>query len=227
MFLCYFDENSRTSRALTDVPGSSSSRVGLQSGSRAPPQRGSDRRRYAEGGSPSVGGLTHGGNLYHETVRVPLLLYLPGENAQPGRVSSHVTTLDVVPTLRGLLGLPASDQDQGKDLLAEGARPPVLGLLAGKSGQHSLEGDLRSIVMGDHRLIALEGGTVELYDIKADPLERIDLAEEFPEIVTELLQELDRVERSAPVYPHTTRMPTPPTEAMLEHLRGIGYLGDD
>ena len=70
--------------------------------------------------------LTHGQNLYYETVRVPFFLYLPDEGAPRGRVSSQVGTIDVVPTLRRLLGLSDSDQDQGRDLLAGVPRGPVL-----------------------------------------------------------------------------------------------------
>jgi len=173
------------------------------------------------------GDLTHGQNLYAETVRVPLLLHLPGESALRGRVTAHVTTLDVVPTLRGLLQLPPSIQDQGQDLLAPGPVQPVFSFLAGKSGQHALAGDLASVVVGDHRLIALDGGRVELYDLATDPLERDDLSAELPELVAELLQELDRVQASSRAYPRATRLPEPPSETMLEHLRGIGYLGDE
>ncbi len=104
-------------------------------------------------------------------------------------------------------------------------RQPVFGILEGKSGQHELDADLRSIIVGDHRLIAQDGGRVELYDLANDPLERIDLADELPDVVAKLLRELDGIERSAPRYTRTTRLPPPPDEAMLEHLRGIGYLG--
>lgn len=65
------------------------------------------------------------------------------------------------------------------------------------------------------------------YDVAADPGEHQDLAAERPEIVAALLEELTRIQRTAPRYPRTTRLPPPPSEAMLEHSSGIGYAGDD
>ncbi len=172
------------------------------------------------------GDLTHGQNLYCETVRVPLLVSVPGPDAPRGRVTANVSTLDVVPTLRRLLQLPPSRQDQGSDLLAPVEERPVVSFLAGKSGQHALDNDLRSIVLANHKLI-VQGESVELYDVAVDPLERSDVSERRPELVAELRRLLEQIERSAPAYPRTSRIPGPPSEAMLEHLRGIGYAGDD
>jgi choline-sulfatase len=175
------------------------------------------------------GDLTHGQNLYAETVRVPLLLYQPQPGARRGRVQANVSTLDIIPTLRQLIDLPPSQQDRGQDLLAAASVPrqPVLALLAGKSRNHSQDENLHSIVVGDLRLIAVEGGGAELYDIAGDPLETRDLAAERPDATRELLLELDRLQRSAPAYKHLARIPPPPSEAMREHLKGIGYAGDE
>jgi arylsulfatase A-like enzyme len=153
--------------------------------------------------------LTHGQNLYHETMRVPFFLHLPGEDAQPGRVTSHVSTLDVAPTLRRLLRLPASSQDQGQDLLADAARQPVIGVLEGKSGHQEIDIDLRSIVVDNHRLIKQSDGLVEPYDLANDPLERINLAKKLPEVAARLIQQLDQIEQSAPRYTLKTRIPPP------------------
>jgi len=89
------------------------------------------------------------------------------------------------------------------------ARAPALGVSAA------------SIVRANYRLIAGTSG------IEADPLEREDVAKERPDVVAELLQELERIEESAPAYPRATRIPAPPSDTLLEHLRGIGYVGGD
>jgi arylsulfatase A-like enzyme len=171
------------------------------------------------------GDLTHGQNLYGETVRVPLLLQLPA-GAKSGRVTVPVSTLDIVPTIRRALRLPDSEQDVGLDLLSDAKRNPVLGILEAKSGQHSLEDDLHSIVADNYRLITTVRGRAELYDLATDPWERTDLAEQLPDVRDALLRRLRRLERAAPRFQPAFLPPTKPSEALLEHLRGIGYLGD-
>jgi len=173
------------------------------------------------------GALTHGQNLYSETVRVPLFLSLPGDEPPSGRIEANVTTLDLVPTLRALLGLPASGQDQGRDLLREHDLRPILGHLAGKAADEEFDGELRSVVFGEYRLITSSDGRVELYDILLDPGETIDLAQEEPDVVEELLGVLDGSIEDAHVYPRATRIPGVASDAMLEHLSGIGYAGGD
>jgi arylsulfatase A-like enzyme len=171
------------------------------------------------------GDLTHGQNIYAETVRVPLFVHLPG-GARSGRVDTPVSTLDVVPTLRRLLGLPASEQDEGRDLLAARSVLPIHTSLEGKSGQHPLEDDLRSVARDDRRLIVRGDGSAQLYDISRDPLERADIAAGSPEVVAELRREIIGLGASARRYEHATCLPTPADAARLERLRAIGYLGD-
>jgi len=179
------------------------------------------------------GELTHGFDLHGESTRVPLLLHLPGA-ARSGRIAAPVSTLDVAPTLASLAGLPAlppgRDQFQGRDLLADGARPPVLGALEidpeGATGPRADQQTQASIVVGDHRLL-LSGDGARLYDLATDQLEQHDLAAERPDLVAELRAELERRRAEAPPYPRTRRLPdSGPSDSLLEHLRGIGYMGD-
>jgi arylsulfatase A-like enzyme len=171
------------------------------------------------------GDLTHGQNLYGETVRVPLLVHLPG-GERAGHVDAPVSTLDVVPTLRRLLGLTQADQDEGQDLLAATRGRPIHGILEGKSGQHPLDEDMRSIVVDEHRLIEWGDGRVELFDVANDPWERADLSVAQPDTVTELRRRLDLLEGAAPRFARARCDPPPIDDAMRERLQAIGYLGD-
>lgn len=173
------------------------------------------------------GALTHGQNLYSETVRVPLLLQLPGDHARSGRVTTHSSILDVPPTLMGFLQQPQLPQYVGHDLLADPSERPIIGVLEDESGRHPSEADLFSIVHEGHRLITTKGDASELYDMLSDPGEFYDLAERLPNTADQLLGDLLRVEEEAVRFPRTTRVPEEsPTEELLQHLKGIGYVGN-
>ena len=68
----------------------------------------------------------HGATLYDEIVQVPLILSAPGR-LEPGVVESQVRSVDLMPTLLELAGLPARETD-GESLLPaiEGDRPAMI-----------------------------------------------------------------------------------------------------
>ena len=62
------------------------------------------------------GTMTHGKSLYREELHVPLMIYLSGE--KPGRrISTNASTIDILPTVRALLGLPQDKSDEGMSLV--------------------------------------------------------------------------------------------------------------
>lgn len=60
--------------------------------------------------------MGHGYTLYREEIQVPLLIYLP-EKKIFKRISSNVSTIDILPTVRELVGLTSSKNDEGISLL--------------------------------------------------------------------------------------------------------------
>jgi arylsulfatase A-like enzyme len=60
--------------------------------------------------------MGHGKTLYREEIQVPLMVYLP-DNRQGKRISINASTLDILPTVRGLLGLEESEIDEGANLV--------------------------------------------------------------------------------------------------------------
>jgi tetratricopeptide (TPR) repeat protein len=78
---------------------------------------------------------------------------------------------------------------------------------------------VRGVETDTHRLIL--GPEAELYDVRADPGERHDIAEEQPELVHELSQLLETVGHESAEAGSSTPTMDPAT---VEQLRSLGYL---
>ena len=63
------------------------------------------------------GHMGHGKTLYREEIQVPLIIQYPGAS-RAGRIGCNVGTIDILPTIREIIGLPASPSDEGISLAA-------------------------------------------------------------------------------------------------------------
>ncbi len=124
----------------------------------------------------SVGhhGLFGKQNMYDHSVRVPLMVAGPG--IQPGTVESPVYLQDIMPTTLELAGVQKPAQVQFESLLpvlqgrSNGAYDAVYG------GYMNLQ---RMVIEGNYKLILYPKiQKVRLYNLKKDPEEMKDLAEE-------------------------------------------------
>lgn len=125
----------------------------------------------------------HGRELWESLVRVPLLVYVPGE--KPTRVPVKRSHIDLVPTLLELMGLPLPEtagELRGRSLLADMAvtdgrfeeRDVFIDMPAGPYNAAR-----RALVTGPTpgtKLIHFGGANYQLYDLAADPAEAHDLA---------------------------------------------------
>ncbi len=179
------------------------------------------------------------GLLYEEHIRVPLVLRGPGVPAGR-RFPGVVRTIDVVPTLLGLLGL--DEVARGAPLQGVDLRP----LWAGESESSSLVGYGESTsllayhspfprdvqdVKNDH-LFAITNeqwkyihhrfglAPDELYDLEADPGETTNLVDQQPDVVRELKAHL----LSMGVYPKKSETLGGMSAADVERLRSLGYI---
>ncbi|HLP58276.1 MAG TPA: sulfatase-like hydrolase/transferase, partial [Candidatus Deferrimicrobium sp.] len=59
---------------------------------------------------------TRFGDLSLGSFRVPLLIYAPGIIKEPGKISTVISELDVLPTLAGLIGKPYTNTTLGRDI---------------------------------------------------------------------------------------------------------------
>jgi arylsulfatase A-like enzyme len=121
------------------------------------------------------GGSEHGRTVYEEVIRVPLLMRWPGHVPAGVRIEPVVRLTDVAPTVLALIGLPVPPDRDGDALLplirGEPA-PPRVALT-----ENMLLAEERiGIRTADRKYVRWEDGREEVYDLNADPQERIDLA---------------------------------------------------
>ena len=171
----------------------------------------------------------HGTALYGETLNVPFVVSWPAVLG-PRRVTGRVSTLDLLPTLRGLLGLTSEAQHEGRDLssVLVGAEPEARPLYAHLSQTHPQlvrAGDellLRALIEEDWKLILSGHAEPELYQLRDDPRETKNLASEQPDRLQALRSRLEALEANARRF-EATRETTSLTEEEREHLQDIGY----
>ena len=166
--------------------------------------------------------LQHGHNLFDELIHVPLLIKPPaGREIELARLRERADTIvshiDVVPTVLDLLQLPALPGQRGQSLLDVGR------------GLHMAEGrrpfaDQDQLCLRDERyklVYHTEEERFFLYDLEADPDERVDV---FAQRVGErpdwpdLLREIARLG-----VPGSDGDAIDPE--LEEELRALGYLG--
>lgn len=113
----------------------------------------------------------HGTTLYDETLRVPLLIHVPG--ATPRRVSTPVSLVDLGPTILDLFGLPTPGAFMGGTLL------PLL-VEHGPAPTRPLAfeaGYKQALLLEDGTKIVrdLRYGVIEAFHLPSDPGERRNL----------------------------------------------------
>jgi arylsulfatase A-like enzyme/Flp pilus assembly protein TadD len=171
------------------------------------------------------GEAEHGVLMYESTLRVPLLLAGPGLPAG-AVVQAPVGLAELLPTLLGLLGVPAPQGLPGRDLgpAMRGTPFPADALYA-----ETLFGrlacrwaTLRGLTEGDWKLI--RGARTELFNLADDPGETRDRSQEEAPRAARLAEKLSAaVARMAPGGDHARSVPI--TAEQEERLRSLGYTG--
>ena len=170
---------------------------------------------------------THSMLAYNSTLHVPLILRVPG---QPGgrRVVARVGTVDVMPTVLELLGVPAPPGIQGRSLVplmrAREGGPQAAASYYAETLSPRLSygwGEQRVLFDGPYKYI--HGPRQELYDLTRDPAEEHDLSRELP-------AEKQRMERILAAFVARNASPAAgdavreADAATRERLAALGYL---
>jgi arylsulfatase A-like enzyme/Flp pilus assembly protein TadD len=168
--------------------------------------------------------------LYEPTMRVPLLLAVPGRTEPGTVVPDLVATVDLFPTLCEIAGVPPGETPQGRSLLA------LAGGGDGEEREAYLETHGPRQMFGWSELTGLRRGPWkliraprdELYDVTADPAEELNLASSEPDVVSQLASRLDElVERTSAGGQEATTALSDDTRRRLESLGYISGGGGD
>jgi len=129
-------------------------------------------------------GLWYKMNFFEGSARVPLVVHSPSRFA-PKRVSAPVSLVDVLPTITELAGVSPDGPDSlaGRSLLELCDDRPAAGPREEREvvGEYMGEGAIAPIVMirrGDLKYVHSPVDPDQLYDLAADPHERVNLAED-------------------------------------------------
>lgn len=187
----------------------------------------------------------HGNTIYGEMTNVPLMISWPAGIKGGQRITQTVQSIDVVPTLLELAGIPIPDRAQGRSLvplLQPDSSPQVVAALSerpvfserltipSEDAGNPDSVDSYAIVWKGWKLIhnvkRPEGfPEIELFNHRKDPWTRENVAEQHPDVVAELKARLEQwMEETAAVKLKHGIDTDNLSPKELERLRGLGYI---
>lgn len=162
----------------------------------------------------------HGILLYRESLHVPLVVKLPGNQRGGERVANPVALVDVFPTVLSVLGFSPRPGLAGASLLEVEKRPELADRHIFSETMypriHLGWSELRSLI--DARFQFIAGPDPELFDHRADPAERTNLRDAER-------RELSRRRAELEAMPLRLETPAPSDPEEAARLAALGYLG--
>ncbi len=170
------------------------------------------------------GERSHALLLYDATLRVPLIIRCPGRGRSAGRVTDHVRTIDIAPTLLDLLGVACPPDWRGSSLVSamHGADD-----VSREHYYETLFGRLHfgwSVLAGYHAgpWKYLHGPVPELYNTVDDGDEQTNLAAKYPHIAESLRSKLLALMAEPAEIGHS--LFREPDRETAERLQALGYI---
>lgn len=170
----------------------------------------------------------HGFFIYDATVSIPLIIKLPSAGLRGKRIDAQVQTVDLMPTLCEILGLPIPGAVQGQSLLPLIAgRGPKRERAAYSESRYPLYhygwSDLKSLRTSRYKFI--QAPRPELYDLTVDPGERVNLFDRNSSLAEEFARQLADLERTKTSKDGGGKAPRLLDEDTREKLMALGYIG--
>ncbi|MCK5058898.1 MAG: sulfatase-like hydrolase/transferase [Candidatus Aminicenantes bacterium] len=195
-------------------------------------------------------GWAHSHSLYNELIKVPVMIKFPGSEFKDTRVNDTIGLIDIIPTILSYYNVECGESRiDGFDLM-----PRIRGGESVHHRKHLVSSITESrytreippkfaIINGDYKLIynetfsakdldyfkpyALPPQTpqIEIYDLKKDPLEKHNIADEKSELLKKLLPLIKKIKN---IIKNNTaekkKKGTPLDEEAKKQLESLGYI---
>ncbi|WAC06414.1 MAG: sulfatase [Thermodesulfobacteriota bacterium] len=174
----------------------------------------------------------HAKHLYQEVLHVPLIISSPALIPSGISIPSQVRSIDLVPTILEVLGIPPLASHQGESLipLLKLALAPDRPVLSQIGGDHPSGGksELISFNTGDYKIIwNKQTDAKELYHLATDPHEKNNIADEKKEACDDLQTRMKKIiqpPEEAPFHYKPSPAKVCVDDDLLNRLRGLGYI---
>jgi len=182
--------------------------------------------------------------VYDSLLRVPLIISHADMVPKGRRILNLASTIDILPTLTDLLNIEFDEAIQGKSLHPFEDREVHQYICAEYGGLHTrgfqgmqawrIDSKIREALEQVDRgckcvrtlthkyILSLE--KEELYDIRDDPLEQVNLANKHPEIVKSLKRKLEKTVDTSYFGPKEFPHADETDKEMIKRLRALGYI---
>jgi arylsulfatase A-like enzyme len=133
------------------------------------------------------------GSTYEGGMRVPAIVWWPGKIPPQFTSSELITSMDLLPTISFLAGadIPIDRVIDGRNIW------PILSKQVSAHSPHERfyyykQNKLMAVRSGDWKLHRLKIDSLELYNLKDDQSEKINVAKQYPQIVQRLLSFMNK-----------------------------------
>ena len=167
---------------------------------------------------------------YRPNLHIPLIMRIPKYPRKEIRTNELVQSIDLLPTILEIAGLPPHPKAQGKSLLPIiKQHKNFLNNFLRQTFQRNSKISLaeysdynRSIIKDNFQIIYnLKSHAVQLFDLKNDPLAKNNIADEHHAVTEQLLSQLEEVYSTTP---HYNAPLINLDEQTREQLKGLGYI---